>query len=151
MTSIARPRLSFVLAAITLAISVPFAHAFLVEGKKAPPIKPQMNVLRDGSKSLAKDLVDPKKFDAALDTVMKMEDAVQLAKQGEPPATAKQEKDQKSTFVKDYRKAMIALQQDLLALEVAILDGDTAKAQEIAGKVGDAKAAGHDSFNPKQR
>jgi len=83
--------------------------------------------------------------------VMKMEDAVQLAKLGEPPATAKQEKDQRATFVKDYRKAMIALQHDLLALEVAILDGDTAKAQELAQKVGDAKAGGHDSFNPKQR
>ncbi len=139
------------LVVLGFATAVPAAFGVLAENaKKGPPIKTQMGVLRDGMKSLQKDLDDPKRTEAALETVLKMEEAVQGAKLQDPPATAKQEKDAKDSFVKDYRKTMIELQKSLLELEAAIVDGDAAKAKELAQKVGAAKGPGHDKFNPKR-
>lgn len=148
MSSMTRSLLTFACALFALALLAPFAHGLLAEGTKAP-IKPQMGILRDGLKAVAKDLADPSKYETTLTTVLKMQDAAQLAKTGEPPATAKRAEDARDTFVKDYRKTMITLQKHLLDLEVALLEGDSITAKEFARRAAAVRNHGHDTFNPK--
>lgn len=148
MSSIVRPRLLLACAGIAFASIIPFTHRVSAESAEAS-IKPQMGILRDGLKAIAKDLADPTKFEAALATVLKMQEAAQLAKTREPPATAKRAEDARDAFVKDCRKTMITLQKHLLDLEVALLEGDSIKAKDSARQAAAVRNLGHDTFNSK--
>ncbi len=132
-------------------LAVPAALALFAEPpKKSPGIKTEMSKMKDGLKALSKDLADPKKTAACLDTVMSMEDAMQMCKLNEPPTAAKLEKEEKAKNIAEYKKALIGVQRDLLDLETAILDNDMKKAQELADKVASDKGPAHEKFNPRK-
>lgn len=140
-----------VLAAGLIAVAAAVPSYFAIAGdSKGPPIKSQMGVLKDGMKKLSADLEDPKKMDANLEAILKMQEAVHGAKQQAPQAAAKQEKDAKEGFVKEYRQSMIELEKALLDVENAILAGDAAKAKEALQTAGGLKEPGHQKFNPRR-
>ena len=118
--------------------------------KKPLNIKTAMTKLKDGLKAIETNAADPKKHPQCLSGVLDLEDAVNGAKLSDPPLAGKQAKEERAAYVRDYRKAMIELQKDLLDLEAAVLDGDAEKIKAACDKVGSAQNAGHSKFNPRK-
>lgn len=131
-------------AASALAFSFDAARAD--EGEQESPLHQAMERIERGLKKLRREVKDPAKNATSLETLLDMQDAAGKTKVMIPPITEKQPEAERDAFVKDYRKRMIAVQKDLLDLEIAILDGDTAKAQELVKKVSDAEDSGHEKF-----
>lgn len=116
--------------------------------KKPLNIKTAMTKMKDGLKAIETNAADPKKQAQSLTGVLDLEDAVNGAKLSDPPLAAKQAKDERAAYVRDYRKAMIDLQKDLLDLEAAVLDADADKIKAACDKVNSTRNAGHSKFKP---
>lgn len=116
------------------------------EGEQESPLHQAMERIERGLKKIRREVKDAKSFDASLEAVVDMQNAAGETKLMTPPITEKQPEAERAAFVKDYRKRMIAVQKDLLDLEIALLDGDAAKAQELVKKVSDAEDSGHEKF-----
>ncbi len=145
------------LATRCLAASLALGLAFVALGddeKAAPGKKPReetplehnMEQIEHGIKKLRRDLKDAANNAASLEIVLGMQDAVSKCKVMIPPLTEKKPEAERAAFVRDYRKTLIAVQKDMLDLELAILDGDQAKAQETLKRVNAAEDPGHEKF-----
>ena len=139
---------------LAAAVSAPL---FLASARPAPvhdganeKIEHAMEDLNGSLKRLEKALAE-KDSVKCLPLVLKMQVACQDSK-GEAPSMAETITDakKKADFLLGYRKSMVELQQQLLDLEVAILDGkweDAAKL--VSDKIKPSKKAGHDAYKPE--
>lgn len=133
-------------AAAALALAISFDAAGFDEGEQETPLHQNMERIERGLKKLRRDLKDATKNTTSLETVLEMQDAASKCKLITPPITEKQPEAERAAFARDYRKQMIGVEKDLRDLEIALLDGDTAKAQELFKKVSDSEDTGHEKF-----
>jgi hypothetical protein len=133
-----------VCAALLAGLAAPAASS-RDEGEHGP-IHDHMEKLEDGMKALRRDLKDPAKNESSLALLVGMQDAVQQSKLHAPPLTAKQPEEARAAYVVEYRTQLIALQKDLLDLELALLAGDNATAQALWKQAHDREDPGHEKF-----
>ena len=139
-----KPFQPFLAAAFATALVLPFTASGSDEGES--PLHQEMERIERGLKKIRRDAKDATKNATTLEAVLDMQDAVAKSKLMTPPITEKKPEADRAAFGRDYRKQMIAVAKDLLDLELALLDGDQAKAQELVKKVSDAEDSGHEKF-----
>ncbi len=110
------------------------------------PLIVSMEVIEDGLKALRPDLTDATKLSARLDLVVGMQSAAKTTKTMLPPFAEQQPEAERAAFVLAYRKEMIAVEEELLRLERAILDADLAAAKECYKKLKQMEEDGHARF-----
>ena len=142
---------SIVLPAALLAAALAFPLASFVApqdpgGHEESPLEEEMLTLEDNLGKLRRAIRDESKAAECLEAVAAMQQAVMKCKLMTPPRAADLPEDQRAAFVADYRKMLIGLLQDQLALETALLDGDFDTAKELFKKVRAMEETGHERF-----
>ncbi len=110
------------------------------------PLATAMEDMDAHLRTLRRTLKDPESRDASLEAIVGLQDAVGRAKVLVPPMARGLEGEAHAAFVRDYRKAMIALGADLLVLEGHVVDGDQEKALEAYKAVRKHEDPGHERF-----
>ena len=135
---------------LTLALAAPLALLALPPAGGAPldesPLGDAMAELDDHLRTLRRTLKDPEARAKSLEAIVGLQGAVLRAKVEVPPMANGLEGEARATFVRDYRKAMIALQQDVHLLEGHVLDGNDDEALATFKLVRKHEDPGHDRF-----
>ena len=105
-----------------------------------------MKVVEDGMKALRKQLSKPEQYPQALELVVSMQQAAMTCKLIPPPMTIGLPEEERPAFVLAYRKDMIAMQEAMLALELALLDGDTDAVKDRYKALRDLEEPAHERF-----
>jgi hypothetical protein len=117
------------------------------QAEEKTPLVVNMEILRDGLRDLRRDLTDVAGLTARLDLVVAMQTAAKATKTLVPPLVEEQPESERAAFVLGYRKEMIAVEEELLRLERAILDADLAAAKESYKKLKQMEEDGHERFS----
>ena len=134
-----------VLAAALLVIA-PVSDRFASAAEDTELMK-QMEAMQDHLKKLRKSIKDPKENAASLETLAMFQEATVRSK-GQVPARAAQVPEaERAKFVAAYRKEMVALLEHLCKIEVALLDNDNAKAEELFKALKKIEDDGHEKFS----
>jgi soluble cytochrome b562 len=107
----------------------------------------QMEAMQDHLKKLRKSIKDPKENAASLETLTKFQEATVISKQQVPARAAMVPEAERPKFIAAYRKDMAALLEHLCKIEVAILDGDNAKAEELFKGLKKIEDDGHEKYS----
>src|SRR5688572_12939793 len=106
----------------------------------------QMEVIEDGMKKLRRTLRGAEGNADSLKTIGAMQAAAVASKELTPVMAAKVPEADRQEFLTDYRKEMVGMIGELCQMELAVLDGNHEKAQEIHKKLKDVEEAGHEKF-----
>lgn len=109
-------------------------------------IAEQMEIVSGGLKRLRRTLKDSAQRTESLAILAEVERAALAAKQGTPPMTDTLPEGEREAFVTAYRKTIAELLTRMLELEVALLDADLEKAQELYERVKAMENLGHARF-----
>ena len=126
--------------------------ALPLTGEAAPrddeetPMHQQMEVIEDGLKSLRRGLRKPENNPQSLETVLAMQQAAWVCKGLEPAMMSSVPEAERAQFLADYRKDMAICMKAMLDLEIALLDGDNEKAQELYKTLKIQEDEGHEKF-----
>lgn len=116
------------------------------EKKADTELAKQMEKIDSAMKKLRRSLRQKEQNAQSLELVAQMQ-AAALACKGMTPAMAPTIPEaQRAKWLGDYRKQMAQLLSEMANLEVALLDGDNEKAQQIHKKLGEMEDAGHEKF-----
>ncbi len=107
----------------------------------------QMEVMQDAQKELRKSVKSAEGNATSLEALTKYQQATIAAKALVPAKAAKMPEGEKAKFVAAYRKEMTALLSHLVQIEVAVLDGDNAKAEELFKGLKKIEDDGHEKFS----
>jgi hypothetical protein len=107
----------------------------------------QMEIIDEGMKKLRRSLRQPEQNAESLEMIGKMQ-AATVASKGMVPVMAKgiNNEAERAKFVAAYRKDMAAMLAEIAQLEIALLDGDNKKAQELHKSLSDREDSGHEKF-----
>jgi soluble cytochrome b562 len=114
------------------------------------PLAEAMEEMDAHMRTLRKTLKDPARGADSLAAIVGLQGAVNAAKVEVPPMARGLEGEAREAFVRDYRKAMIDLGEDLLALERHVVDGDLEKAMEAYKAVRKHEDPGHERFTEEE-
>ncbi len=107
----------------------------------------QMEIMQDELKKLRKSIKEPAENAASLETLGKLQLAT-VASKGLPPAMAKNVPEaERAKFLAGYRKDMAALLEHLCKIEVALIDNDNAKAEELFKGLKKIEDDGHEKYS----
>lgn len=106
----------------------------------------QMEVLDKGMKKLRRSLRKDDELEASLAIVVEMQKAALDSKSETPPMIDKISEGDRASFAIGYRKEMANLVRTLLDMEIALLDGDSDKAQSIYESLKEIKKVGHEHY-----
>ena len=118
-----------------------------VRAAEDTPLAKAMEEMQDELKKLRKSVKAPAENAASLASLDKIQAATVASKGLVPAKAAKMPEAEKAKFVAAYRKDMAALLAHLVQIEVAILDGDQAKAEELFKGLKKMEADGHEKFS----
>jgi len=107
------------------------------------PLGQAMDGLQSGMRAIGRLLADPDKKDEASSTAREMQNYVLIAMQLEPAAPDGVEAGRHQL---DFRMEMHAVLGELLALELAVREGDAEGAKTRFSTLNGLKKAGHDRF-----
>lgn len=110
------------------------------------PLIVNMEVIEDGLRALRADLSDATKLTARLGLVLEMQNAAKAAKVLLPPIAEQQPESERAAFAVAYRKEMIAVEEELLRLERAILDSNLEAAKASYKALKQMEEDGHARF-----
>ena len=117
------------------------------EPKKADTeLAKQMEVIDQGMKKLRRSLRQKEQNAQSLELITQMQAAALACKAQTPVMTPTIPEAQRAKWLADYRKQMAQLLSEITNMEVALLDGDNEKAQQIHKKLGEMEDAGHEKF-----
>jgi hypothetical protein len=102
-----------------------------------------MEGLQAGMRQLGRRVADPEKHGEALGVLADMRRHVLVAFEVPPPAPAERDAAREAA---EFRGEMLGVLGDLVALELAFLDRDVARARERFDSLNARKKAGHDRF-----
>lgn len=110
------------------------------------PLSKEMETMDEGLKKLRRSLRDPAQNATSLEWIAKIQ-AATVASKGMTPAMASTipEAD-RGKWVINYRKDMAKLLATMAQMEVAVLDGDSAKAQDLYKSLKTQESEGHEKF-----
>jgi soluble cytochrome b562 len=119
-------------------------YAFAAEDTE---LAKQMEVMDDDLKKLRKSVKEATQNKETLETITKLQ-AATVASKGLTPAKAAQVPEaDRAKFVTGYRKDMITLLKHLGDIEIAVLDGDNAKAEELFKGMKKMEDDGHEKYS----
>jgi soluble cytochrome b562 len=106
-----------------------------------------MEEMNDNLKKLRKSIKNASENAASLETLSKMQHATVAAKVLVPARAAKVPEADRAKFLAGYRKDMAALLEHLCKIEVALLDNDNAKAEELFKGLKKVEDDGHEKYS----
>lgn len=137
-------RLFFV---FSILISSQFAYAAPDDHGDESPLEEQMEAMNKSWKTVRRAVKDPSQYASAAGLVAEMIEHANKATEMEPALLAEVEgAEAKREFVEGYRKGMKATVEMLGQLKVALEAGDQASAEELVGKLNDARKKGHKDY-----
>ena len=133
---------------LPLFLAVPLTSSFqdTEEAHEESPLEEQMLLIEDNLGILRRGLRDESKAAQCLEAVVAMQAATAKAKLLTPPMVTSLPEADQVAFATNFRKTMIALLTDQLALESAVLDGDFEAAKALFKKIHDQEESGHERF-----
>jgi hypothetical protein len=140
------------IAAMGMAVAIVAApsRATADDAAQASPLHKQMEILQDAVKQLRRQVKDPARNPQSLELVVQMQTSVILAKTYVPPLAQTLPEEKRPEFLMGYRKKMIELADALLELELALLDGKNAQAEELLKKSLELRFKGHQQFKGEE-
>jgi soluble cytochrome b562 len=110
------------------------------------PLAKAMEEMQDELKKLRKSVKAPTENAASLASLDKLQAATVASKAMVPAKAAKMPEAEKAKFVAAYRKDMALLLEHLCKIEVAVADGDNAKAEELFKGIKKLEDDGHEKY-----
>ena len=107
----------------------------------------QMEQMDDEMKKLRKSLKDPAANAASLEALTKLQELTVASKSLVPTKAAALPEAEKAKFVAAYRKDMAGLLAAYAQIEVAVLDGENAKAEELFKGLKKIEDDGHEKYS----
>ncbi len=107
----------------------------------------QMEVMQENLKKLRKTVKNAADDAASLEALNNAQAAAVASKALVPAKAAQVPEADRAKFVAGYRKEMIALMEHLGKIEVALLDNDNAKAEELYKGLKGIEDAGHEKYS----
>ncbi len=117
------------------------------EGAEDTELAKQMEEMDDDLKKLRKSLKAPAENPASLELLSKLQMVTVTSKVLIPVKAAELPEAEKAKFVAAYRKDMAVLLEHLCQMEVALLDGDNAKAEELFKGLKKIEDDGHEKYS----
>jgi len=112
-------------------------------------LEDQMSAMNKAWRSIRRQIKDPAKNDSTLEFVAKVKEAAQKSVDMTPILAEELSGAEKKKFMAGYQKAMKSTVALIGDLEAALKAGDNAKAEEIVGKINDARKKGHENYKPE--
>ena len=106
----------------------------------------QMEVIDEGLKKLRRTLRKPDSNKESLETITQIQAAAVASKGMTPAKAAKLPEAERQKFVAAYRKDMAAMIVQLLNMEIAVLEGNNDKANEIHKSMKQIEDEGHKKY-----
>ncbi len=138
--------LTGVLAQLTTARAAKTVLTQDVMEEEESPLLAAMELLHDNERVMKKALKGEGDFEKALGAVVGMQQGAQDAKVLIPGMMETLDAPKREAFLKGYRLEMIAMSQDLLALEVLLLEGKLEESRAKFQEVRDHEGVGHERY-----
>jgi hypothetical protein len=106
----------------------------------------QMEIIDEGLKKLRRTLRKPDQNKESLEIINQIQAAAVASKAQTPAKAAKMPEAERQKFVMAYRKDMAAMIVQLLNMEIAVLEGNNDKANEIHKSMKQVEDEGHKKF-----
>jgi len=113
------------------------------------PLEDQMSAMNKAWRSIRRQIKDPAKNESTIALVQKVKVAAEKSVKMTPILAKEMEGAEKKKFMEGYSKAMKRTVGLISDLEAALKAGDNAKAEEIVGKLNDARKKGHEKYKPE--
>ncbi|MEM9158909.1 MAG: cytochrome b562 [Verrucomicrobiota bacterium] len=134
----------------SILFSAPFAFADGHEESEDTPLEEEMSAMNREWRKVRRAIRDPEKNAETAEIVAKMIKHAKASVDMEPILLAEQkDKAAKKKFMMGYQKAMQQTVDMLGELKAALEAGDNAKANELVGKLNDARKKGHEAYKPE--
>ena len=148
MTHLKKTKTLCLLLVCSLLAALPATGVFTAEAvADDTELATQMEEMQAQLKKLRKTVKDPAQNKESLEILAKFQQAT-LASKSQTPAKAKNVPEaERAKFLAGYRKEMAMLLQHLLQIEVAIVDGDNAKAEELFKGLKQIEDDGHEKYS----
>lgn len=130
-----------------LLLAAPFTATRFALAAEDTELAKQMEQMDDEMKKLRKSLKDPATNAASLEALTKLQQFTVAAKALTPAKAAEMPEAEKAKFVTAYRKDMAGLLAAYAQIEVAVLDGDNAKAEELFKGLKKIEDDGHEKYS----
>jgi len=111
-------------------------------------LEDEMSAMNKAWRSIRRQIKDPAKNESTLKLVAKVKGHAEKSAKLTPTLADEKSGSDKKKFVEGYQKAMKKTVGLISQLEAALKSGDNAKAEEIVGKINDARKHGHDKYKP---
>ncbi len=141
-----RKSIVFTLVSAALLVIAP-ANARLAFAAEDTELAKHMEEMQDNLKKLRKSVKTPAEDAASLESLTKMQQATVASKALTPKKAATLPEADRAKFVAGYRKEMAALLEHLCKIEVALLDNDNAKAEELFKGLKKIEDDGHEKYS----
>ena len=136
----------FILMTAALLVIAPVNSRF-AEAAEDTELAKQMEVIQDNLKKLRKSVKSAAENAQSLESLDKMQQAT-VASKAMTPAKAKSVPEaERAKFLAGYRKDMAALLEHLCKIEMALLDNDNAKAEELFKGLKKVEDDGHEKYS----
>ncbi len=106
----------------------------------------QMEIIDEGLKKLRRTLRKPDQNKESLEIINQIQAAAVASKAQVPAKAAKMPEAERQKFVMAYRKDMAAMTVQLLNMEIAVLEGNNDKANEIHKSMKRIEDEGHEKY-----
>jgi hypothetical protein len=140
-------RRASILLLASLLLAAPFTAARLARAAEDTELAKQMEQMDDEMKKLRKSLKDAASNAASLESLTKLQQWTVTAKALTPAMAAAMPEAEKAKFVAAYRKDMAGLLAAYAQIEVAVLDNDNAKAEELFKGLKQIEDDGHEKYS----
>lgn len=143
-----------VLAALSVALPLPLLASFALPltapaaayAADESPIAEQMEIISAGMKQLRRALREEGQQEQCLTILAEIEKAALYAKVLTPPMAESLPEGDRPKFVADFRKTMVELITKMLALETALIDGETEAITAAFQALRAMEDSGHERF-----
>jgi hypothetical protein len=136
----------FILVSAALLVIAP-GNSRLALAAEDTELAKHMEEMQDNLKKLRKTVKDPAQNKESLEALSKVQ-AATVASKALPPKKAETKPEaERAKFIAAYRKEMVALLDHLGKIEVALLDNDNAKAEELFKGLKKVEDDGHEKFS----
>lgn len=142
-----KTRCAPVLLLASLLLAAPFAAARFAFAAEDTELAKQMEEMDDEMKKLRKSLKDAATNAASLETLTKLQQLTVTSKALTPAKAAAMPEAEKAKFVAAYRKDMAGLLAAYAQIEVAVLDGENAKAEDLFKGLKKIEDDGHEKYS----
>lgn len=130
-----------------LLLAAPFAATRFAFAAEDTELAKQMEQMDDEMKKLRKSLKDAATNAASLETLTKLQQLTVTSKALTPAKAAAMPEAEQAKFVAGYRRDMAGLLAAYAQIEVAVLDGDNAKAEQLFKGLKKIEDDGHEKYS----